>query len=215
MRRMVVEGPSSIGARSRLRRWRLFQSLFPDISSMTVLDLGGTTDSWARAPVRPRHVTVLNLVEPGNRSLDHVLPVLGDACDPPASVVNHKYDLVFSNSLIEHVGGHAQRTRLSENVASLAPSYWVQTPYRYFPIEPHFLAPGLQFLPTRVQAQFVRHWPLVHTPPRDLADALSTVQWTELIGITQMRTYFSDADILLERFGGIPKSMVAVRVATT
>ena len=38
----------------------------------------------------------------------------------------------------------------------LAQLHWVQTPYRYFPVEPHFLFPGFQFLPLTVRAVLMR-----------------------------------------------------------
>lgn len=52
------------------------------------------------------------------------------------------------NSPLEHVGGgHERRLRFAESVHALADRHRVQTPYRYFPIKPHWLAPGMQFLP--------------------------------------------------------------------
>ncbi|HEX4060865.1 MAG TPA: UDP-N-acetylmuramoyl-tripeptide--D-alanyl-D-alanine ligase [Streptosporangiaceae bacterium] len=58
------------------------------------------------------------------------------------------YDLVFSNSLIEHVGGHERRERFADTVHQLSGAYWVQTPYRYFPVEPHW-HPARSFCPSR------------------------------------------------------------------
>lgn len=51
------------------------------------------------------------------------------------------FGLVYSNSLIEHLGGHARRAAFAEQVRSLAPRHWVQTPYRYSLIKPHWLVP--------------------------------------------------------------------------
>ena len=36
---------------------------------------------------------------------------LADACELPDSVLKGPYDLVISNSVIEHVGGHERRQR--------------------------------------------------------------------------------------------------------
>lgn len=63
------------------------------------------------------------------------------------------FDLVYSNSVIEHVGGHARSCDFAGMVKTLARRHWgVQTPYRYFSIEPHWLFPGLQFLPQSARA---------------------------------------------------------------
>jgi hypothetical protein len=64
--RSCFVGPdSSLSERMRLRRWERLRTELPDLETMRVLDLGGTTLYWARSPVRPRSVTVINLKEPG------------------------------------------------------------------------------------------------------------------------------------------------------
>lgn len=214
IRNYLVDAPRSLGGRARAERWELFLGLFLEIQEMTVIDLGGTTESWLRAPVRPRHVTVVNLFEPGSADESWLAAIEGDACSArkaldrasqPTSV-----DLVFSNSLIEHVGGHAKRQELADQVHSLAPFHWVQTPYRYFPIEPHWLFPGMQFLPTSTAAWVALRWPLAHTLPATRADAVTEVMWTELVSITQMRAYFPSSSIHRERLAGLTKSVCAV-----
>ena len=37
------------------------------------------------------------------------------------------------------------------------------------------------------------------------------MQWTELIGITELRSYFPDSEVLHEKVAGLTKSIVAVR----
>ena len=214
LRRMLVESPTSVGARARIRRWTMFREAFPGIERMRVLDLGGTADSWRRSPVRPAHVTVLNLNEPGESDDDSILLIRGDACDAADVLarfdVDTSFDVVFSNSLIEHVGGHARRVELAHQVHELAPRHWLQTPYRYFPLEPHWLFPGMQFMPAAARAKIAMHWPLVHTRPPSLDAARQAVLWTELVSITEMREYFPASTILRERVLGITKSLIAL-----
>jgi hypothetical protein len=136
---------------------------------------------------------------------------VADACSLPAGLLDDHYDLVYSNSVIEHVGGHRQREAFSRQVHSAAPRHWKQTPYRYFPIEPHWVAPFVHFLPLRVRAAVVRYWPLSYSRPADLAESVASQLGTELLDITHVRHYFPDATILLERAGGLVKSVIAVR----
>ncbi len=215
MRRLLVDSPNSLGARARMRRWEIFAQEFPDIGDMRLLDLGGTTESWRRAPMRPRHVTVLNLFEPGESEEDWIVPLTGDACRAgdalAAAGADTSFDIVFSNSLIEHVGGHARRAELAGEVDKLAPRHWVQTPYRYFPVEPHWVFPGMQFLPAAARVKVATYWPLVHTRPSSVAEARSEVLWTELLSVTEMHDYFPNSTILRERILGLPKSLIAVR----
>jgi hypothetical protein len=151
-------------------------------------------------------VTSVNL-SPAESDEPWITHVVGDACE----IGNiGTFDIVFSNSLIEHVGGHERRLRLAELVTVSAPRYWVQTPYRYFPIEPHFVVPGMQFLPLGARAAIAERW---HAGPRRRppAEALRMVEWIELLGIRQLGSYFPQAQIAIERLAGVPKSIIAVR----
>jgi hypothetical protein len=194
--------PGSLTHRFRQSRSEEFRRRFPDLENMSVLDLGGTAISWRVLGPRPKRVTLVNL---------------DDAAAPPEPWIEHiredacvggfgKYDLVFSNSLMEHIGGHARRQRFAEVVRESAPSWWVQTPYRYFPIEPHWIFPLFQFLPFAARVSVTRHWRTLHmdaTPGR--AEAIDLVASIELISATEMRAYW------YERLAGVPKSMVAIR----
>ena len=211
LRWRLVDAPDSWGARRRNRRWTWFADTFPDLAEMSVLDLGGRVDTWELAPVRAKHVHVVNL-EPVPAELPAWAEAdYGDACALPHQIANRRYDLVFSNSVIEHVGGHERRLRFAEAVRSLADSYWVQTPYRYFPVEPHWVAPAMQFLPVAVRTTVAHRWPLGHTRPPDRASALQDVLWTELLDRTQLRHYFPDATLRAERVLGLTKSVIAIR----
>lgn len=214
---MIVEGPGSLGERFRIRRWSLVERHFPDLERMRVLDLGGTVRAWRRAPVVPKHVTVLNLhLHPFEMGEEHSRPSWidvreGDACAPPADILEQRWDLVFCNSLIEHVGGYARRHQLADIVRTLGDAYWVQTPYRYFPVEPHFLFPLFQFLPLAARREILRRWPLVHTRPRSKRQATNVALETELIGRGEMRHLFPDGRLIGERVGPLVKSLIAVR----
>jgi hypothetical protein len=199
----------SLSARTRARRWQRLAETFPEIAEMTVLDVGGDARAWRTSPVRPAHVTLLNIFAQAPEE-PWMSAIAGDACALPDDLP--RVDLVYSNSVIEHVGGHWRRERFAEGIRASAPRYWVQTPYRYFPVEPHFLFPGLQHLPRRVQAEALRRWPLASG--RDVTDreqALSQVLEIDLLSTAEMRAYFPDATLERERFGGLVKSLIAIR----
>jgi hypothetical protein len=210
IRSRLIFADDSLAQRLRRRRWRRLLEHVPDFAQMRVLDLGGTTIFWTSAPVRPKSVTLINLNDPGS-GRPWIRPITGDAGDAPELVRDETFDLVFSNSLIEHLGGHYQRLRFSEVVRSMAPRYVVQTPYRFFPVEPHWLFPGMQFLPTRVRSWLAPRWPLGHTYGWPQPQATNEVMSIDLLSVTEMRTYFPDARIVWERFAGLPKSMTAIR----
>ncbi|MBM9503528.1 class I SAM-dependent methyltransferase [Actinacidiphila acididurans] len=212
LRNRFVDAPGSLGERLRLSRWEVMRRWFPGIEDMTVVDLGGTADMWLRAPLRPAHVHLVNL-EPHPEGLpDWITAQNGDVTDPKVAAGLGSYDLVFSNSTIEHVGGHSQRRRFAEAVTGLAPRHWVQTPYRYFPVEPHFVAPGFQFLPLAARARLVRRWPLTHSRPGSPREGMEAVVGIELLTRVEMSYLFPDSVILPERVLGLTKSLVALRV---
>jgi SAM-dependent methyltransferase len=203
--------PTSLSTMARQKRFAELMRRFPGLADMRVLDLGGTPGFWSMAPVRPRAVTVVNLDADLRASdgTDGIELVRGDACDLPATVVDRDYDLTFSNSLIEHVGGHQRRLEFARQVTAAAPHYWVQTPYRYFPIEPHWVFPGQQFMPALARSFVSRTWKGGHIQSAP-DTALDDVLWVELLSVTELQHYFPEADIYRERFLGLTKSITAV-----
>lgn len=179
---------------------------FPDLASLEVIDLGGFSSFWLDVQPHPRRVTVVNL-DPDDPPVEWIASVQADACTYEGAAV----DLVVSNSLIEHVGGHGPRQQLADTVRRLAPRYWVQTPYRYFPIEPHWLFPGFQFLPLWAQTEVGLRWKRGHIRPQSREESRNEAMWVELLGNAEMQALFPDAQIWRERFAGLTKSLVAVR----
>jgi hypothetical protein len=210
-RNSFVDAPDSFGARYRARRWAWLNAAFPNLRQMSVVDLGGTADAWLQAPVRPARVHLLNLETPPADLPGWMDSDLADACELPGSVLKGPYDLVVSNSVLEHVGGHERRQRFADAVHRLADLHWVQTPYRYFPVEPHWLFPGFQFLPVAARTVVARHWPLVHTPPADRAAALRAALGVELVSRTELAFYFPGSEIRSERMAGLVKSLIAAK----
>jgi hypothetical protein len=201
-----TDSPDSLAAKARATRWNEFERVFPDVDEMRVLDLGGTPRFWRAAPVRPAEVTIVNFIaeeieEPWMKT------VVTDACQPE---LDGAFDLVVSNSLIEHVGGHARRSQLAEVVRERAPHHWIQTPNRNFPIEPHWLFPGAQYLPVKTRAQLSLHWKYGHMQASTPEEALAQSREVQLLDQHQMQALFTDSRIWHEKFAGLTKSLVAI-----
>lgn len=212
-KRHLAGTPDSLGGRLREDRARWFVETFPDLAQMSVIDFGGRVSMWQRVPVRPKHVHVVN-VEPSRVDIPEWAEFdVGDACALPDHIARRRYDLVFSNSVIEHVGGHDRRERFADTVHQLSDAHWVQTPYRYFPIEPHWMAPAAQYLPVAARAQVVRRWPLSFRRGTPRETAVRAVLSVELLDRTQLRHYFPHSQIRAEKVFGIPKSLVAYRTS--
>src|SRR5207302_6536854 len=113
-----------------------------------VLDVGGTPETWDMLPVRPR-VTLLNTPRTKAELARAAWWVAGDGRALPFR--DGAFDVVFSNSVIEHVGDAGSQARFAREIARVGRGYWVQTPNRWFPVESHLLTPFIHWLPRRVQ----------------------------------------------------------------
>jgi len=202
---------ASFGFKMRQARMRRLHEVFPDFEAMRIVDLGGDTRYWAPMTIRPAHVTIVSIDEHGIRSPEPWMEaVLGDACDL-SQFDGQSYDLVFSNSVIEHVGGIRRQQDFANVVRALAPRRWIQTPYRYFPLDPHVKFPFFQSYPLALRAQIVKRWPLSHL--KRLEEERTPVAYAleqDLLSMTEMRFLFPESEILRERLVGFTKSLIAV-----
>jgi len=124
------------------------------------------------------------------------------------------FDVVFSNSVIEHLASWEQQRAFAREVRRVARGLWVQTPARGFPIEPHLLTPFFHYLPLAWQRRLLRNfsvWGLLARPSRKAMDDF--LRQTRLLGYQEMREIFPDCEIRRERFLGLTKAYVAVRIA--
>ena len=151
--------PRSIAARLRRRRFQLFERLLGQIPKpVRILDIGGTEAFWRTVgfvSVSDVHITLLN-VSPQPVSLANFTSIVGDARDL-GGFADGSVDVVYSNSVIEHVGGHGDQRRMADEVRRVGVRYFIQTPNRCFPLEPHFVFPFFQFLPIGLRVWLLRH----------------------------------------------------------
>jgi Methyltransferase domain len=125
---------------------------------------------------------------------------------------DNSFDISYSNSVIEHVGDAGAQARFASEVRRLAPRYFVQTPNKWFFIEPHFICLFIHWLPRRLKRHLVRRcsiWGWVTKPDQQQID--SVLAEIRLLTVPEMRRFFPDAEILRERFLGFTKSIIALK----
>src|SRR5690349_18318820 len=146
---------------------RRFALVFGITRETRILDVGGTPFNWSLLDVRPR-VTIINMPRAREAFDEQFTSVFADGRDLPFR--DQSFDIVFSNSVIEHVGDGESQRRFAAEIARVGRAYWVQTPNRLFPVEPHLLTPFLHFLPARWQRRIARNftvWSLIERPSHD------------------------------------------------
>jgi SAM-dependent methyltransferase len=182
-------------------------------ASTRILDVGGTPANWTLLGVQPQ-VTMLNLPRAMESGDDGLPWVFADGLDLPFR--DKSFDVVFSNSVIEHVGDPRRQERFAREVARVGVRYFVQTPNRWFPVEHHLLTPLIHFLPRRWQRRLVNKFTIWEWIARPRPDQRSFflehyLRDIRLLDSRAMRRLFPGARIVRERFLGLTKSLIAVR----
>lgn len=204
---------TSLANAMRRRRFAFFMSLLEEVPRpLRILDVGGEQQFWnimGREHLEGINVTLFNLraqpVPGGNFE-----SVTGDARNL-SRYGNASFDVVFSNSVIEHLGpDFPDQQRMADEIRRVGRRYFVQTPNRYFPLEPHFLTPGFQFMPVSVRVWLVSHFNVGwYQRIPDKLEARREVESVALLSKGQLRRLFPEARIYREKILGITKSLVA------
>lgn len=201
----VLPWPASIAIDFRRKRFDFFKSLFTSLPRpLHILDVGGTQVFWEIMGFIQDdiHLTILN-TEPVEATFPTVTTIVGDARDM-REFNDKQFEVVVSNAVIEHVGSFKQQRQMAEEVQRVGKRYIVQTPNRYFPIEPHVLIPFFQFFPLQLKVFTATHtpnwgWKAAHI------DELSTIR---LMSEKELRNVFPGARVFKENFLGLTKSFI-------
>jgi SAM-dependent methyltransferase len=203
---------SFFAARSRKRRFELFRSFMARVERpLDILDIGGEPQFWEVAGLAGDahvHITLVN-IRPLSARAKNFTVLTGDARHMPR-FNDGQFDVVFSNSVIEHVGPSAEQERMANEVKRLGKRYFIQTPNYYFPLEPHFHFPGFQFLPLSVRAQLAHRFDLgAFRRGANLDEARQKAESIQLLKRSDVARLFPNAKIWEEKVLGMTKSFVA------
>jgi hypothetical protein len=194
---------------------RRFARAFEITSETRILDVGGTPFNWSFLDVQPR-VSLVNMPLARADFDESFTCVFADGRRLPFR--DSAFDIVFSNSVIEHVGNEESQRRFADEITRVGRAYWVQTPNRRFPVEPHMMTPFLHFLPAVWQRRMVRKftvWALIERPSSDRWEFYIEhyLRDIRLLDSGDLRRLFPGAKIVRERLAGLTKSLIAVRRA--
>ena len=178
----------------------------------TLLDVGGTVSFWRRRIPDGFAITLLNLFD--QEPIEGVDVVIGDATSL-AGFETNSFDIVFSNSVLGHVGGWARQQQMAGEIRRVARRYFVQTPNHGFPLDWRTMVPFFHWLPPSMQAWLFQRIPVGRYPrvyDRATADRLAT----RVRNIThfELKTLFPEGTIVPERVCGLTKSFIVHTVWT-
>lgn len=201
----------------RRKRHSIFLSFIDKVSPssalVNILDIGGTYHYWKTVGLLDHtkyNLTLLNL----NReylpeTINGFSSVSGNAImlDYP----DHYFDIVFSNSVIEHMGSREAQKLMAREVRRVGRSYYIQTPSKWFPIEPHCRIPFFQFLPKYLRAFFIYKFNVNYFPAKSTyTECLKVSDSTIMLSYREFKSLFPEAEITVETLLCMTKSYIAV-----
>jgi hypothetical protein len=217
---MSRDRQKAYGSSFRLKRFAIVKRMIEDIIAKKghckIIDVGGEFNYWKQYLDQleglPIEVLIGNI---DDRSVPFSDPrftgTYANACDLSFAATG-SFDLAHSNSVIEHVGRWKEMKKMADEIRRVANAYYVQTPYYWFPMEPHYRTIGYHWLPESWRARLLTWRSMGYFPKAtDFNLAMEYVNDSILIDRLQMKTLFPDAQHSNERVFGLTKSLIATR----
>jgi trans-aconitate methyltransferase len=177
----------------RTQRFRAFLSLVKPPQNARIIDLGGTPYMWDLVQ-NDFNVTLVNL--PGtadySQARQNLKIVEADATRLQDLFADQSFDVVYSNSVIEHVGDRAQQAAFAREAKRLGKAYWVQTPSNWFPVEVHTGVPFYWLLPEAGRNYLKQRW------HQKLPAWTEMIEQTTVLTCRELKDLFPEAQIYRE-----------------
>ncbi len=191
-----------------IRRWReqryqLFMTKCAVKPDEPILDVGAGEGGALERFNTTNPITAVDLRTDGGGWLeaDNVTVQYADGTQLPFA--DQSFPIVFSNSVIEHVP-KALQPAFAEEIRRVGERYFVQTPNRWFPIEPHYQMPLVHFLPERALRALNRRFTMGFRAKGEWYE-------TTLLSAGDLRRLFPEAEIHREKRFGLTKSLMVIR----
>ncbi|ATU08240.1 methyltransferase domain-containing protein [Methanohalophilus portucalensis] len=198
---------------NKLRRQRiaLFKNIVNPLQKpINILDIGGTVSFWKMMDITNDEyysIKILNL-KSTKTDYNNIQSVSGDARDL-SEYPDNSFDIVFSNSVIEHVGDYEDQIKMAHEIKRVSKRYFLQTPNYYFPFEPHFLFPCFQFLPLKIKTLLIRNFNLGRRKKvSNKQKAIEMAKSVRLLKRKELERMFPEGTIYEEKMFGLTYSFI-------
>lgn len=213
---------------SRDKRSNIFRNIFTINKNTRILDLGSEDGSNINNVLNETNINIKNIyiadinldkLKEGNKKYGYQFIHIHEDKNLPFE--DKYFDIIFCSSVIEHVtipkedvwkmrssqqfkekSFHRQQS-FAEEIKRIGKQYFIQTPYKYFPIESHTWLPLVGFLPRPLLLSILRLTNRIWVKK-------TTPDWN-LLNRKQLKILFSDAEIRDEKILGLTKSIMATK----
>jgi 2-polyprenyl-3-methyl-5-hydroxy-6-metoxy-1,4-benzoquinol methylase len=208
------DNPKSLGYKFRAKRLQEFEKLFfaqfSDLKKIEILDVGGAAYFWQHSALLSHPGVRITLLNFNLEKTDSpaLLSVQGDATNMQ-EFEDGSFDLVFSNSVIEHLYTLKQQQKMASEILRVGKRYFIQTPNAYFPIESHYALPFAQYYPKGFLLFLLTKTKLSRFKKWSSAEASQYIAEIRLLNAQEMKSLFPGASLLKEKVLGLTKSITA------
>jgi hypothetical protein len=204
----ISENKDSLGNQFREKRFSFFLKKFNIIQKpVTILDVGGKINFWENRGLAGNNdykITIVN-IEKETSKYSNIHCEIGDATN--LNKFNNKsFNIVHSNSVIEHLYNFENQKKMVLEIMRVGQKHIVQTPNKYFFLEPHYLLPFFQFIPDKLKYLILVKTRLSRLKKWDKKFASRYIEEIRLLSLKEMKELFPSSKIYFEKFLGMNKS---------
>ena len=225
MRRAAYDWVHTFRSRFQEERAQAFLRLMSPEPGAKVLDLGGNRGAFSRLLCShvSLDITVADVLDFRRECADLGFRFVQVKEAAPLPFSDGEFDIVFSNSVIEHATLPKQECRsalindrawkqrsleaqlaFSKEIRRVGRAYFVQTPHKHFPVDLHLWLPFTNWFP-HSWLRSLTSW----TDPFWIKES-GDLDWN-LLTPSDMRRLFPDGRLHTEFLGFLPKSLIAYR----
>jgi len=181
-----------ISGKNRARKFYFFYSHFCTSEQTKILDVGYSDKEYSpndnyleQHYPYPKMITALGVDDPKEfpKRYPDVKAIKYNGTIFPFA--DKKFDIVWSNAVIEHVGGYEQQLLFLKEMLRVGKQVYFTTPNRFFPIEVHTRLPFFHWLPKQY-FDFIA---------KKLNKGWATGKYMHLLSQNNIERLLSDADV--------------------
>lgn len=202
-----------ISGKSRSKKWQQFLDIIQPLPHEKIIDVGVNTTEYSASDnyleshyTHPENITAVGLgtdFKNLQKAYPKVTFVSGDGRQLPFP--DKAFDIVYSNAVIEHVGGYADQLAFMKELVRVGKRGYLTTPNRLFPVEVHTRIPLLHLI-------LPKH--LFDTVLRLIGKGWAAGNYMQLLSRKDIEKLLTEAHlkgtIVANRFCGVPMTYTVI-----